>query len=477
MRASDGASDLRRVSSALGRCYAFNSAMFEPERSGKSRCSACEANIAKGDTMFIGPFTDVNGRERWTRMHVRCALRCSFDALAENLRTSSTTFVGRAEVEAEVHDAHELAKYRALRVARDVSRGDEVAPEVVAAASRIAPRPVDTIALLAHEQWAAGRLLDSVLESLGGLYLRSARRGYGFCAYGDELPEQRVEDLQRMTRAYVLFVRTGSVAMPPMNRTLRGVQASGIPVVALWLVGDDPCPSPARDRRESEARIALDAAGIDADLIPALPARRVNRESLEQLGELLDELFSRGVQDVIDPVEIAVRAFHRFADERRWEDAQRAFSVAYARNGKKPIRPSLVAAAVRALQAEPFSITPLQVLAHAKDPSTIEPLLAFLRSIYEPGYAPGATVAFVCELLFALGERRHESIAWEAYANAVDPLRKEFESIMRKVFGRNLLPVIEARLEPMSPADPLRPAFEKLCARWRRSKARVVDRS
>lgn len=390
--------------------------------------------------------TNERGYELWYPFHPRCALERSSDDVAEALRRSTLAFEGRAELEAEVHER--IARRRAPPASFEsaVARQGAVTAAALATESMLASRPVDPIAIVMHEQWAAGRMQQSLREALGGLLLRSNKRNYGLAMFGDELPDVDVIELQRRARAFVLFVPTSGSTMPPMKRALWGIRNSGVRVAALWLVGDAPTPSPARDRREQEAREALDAVGIDADSPPVVHAQRADASALAALGEALDVVFEDGIPPPKHPADIAVETFEWFAAERKWQEAFRALETAIRRDGNAKPRPSLVRAALRALELDELSMLPLQILARAKDPATSDALWAFLQTIWQPGSSPGTMVVFVCELLAELGDTRCEAVAWDGYRNAVGTLREDLEAMLAKFGGGDLLLAITRRI-------------------------------
>lgn len=412
--------------------------------------------------------TNERGFELWYQFHPRCALERSTDDVAEALRRSTTAFDGRADLEAEVQER--VARRRTAPASFESvgARQGAVTPSMLAAESRLASRPVEPIAIVMHEQWAAGRMQQSMREALGGLLLRSNKRNYGLAMFGDELPDMDVIELQRRVKMFVLFVPTAGSTMPPMKRALWGIRNSGVGVAALWLVGDAPLASPARDRREQEAREALDALGIDADSPPVVHAQRVDASSLEALGEALDAVFEVGVPPPKHPADIAVEAFEWFAAERKWQEAFRALETAVRRDGNGKPRPSLVRAAVRALALEEISMLPLQILARAQDPTTCDALWAFLQSIWQPGSSPGTMVVFVCELLAELGDERFEAVAWDGYRNAVGTLREDLEAMLAKFGGGGDLVLAITRRIARATDPEQREALEEMLAKVKR---------
>lgn len=439
--------------------------MFQKDAFGGTKCTGCGRDIKRGSAHFVSTQLSRTGGTNWADYHLECAVKGALDEVLVALRKSSMVFDGRAQLEAEAHEAAERARYVPKSFEQDVARGGEASAGQIAEQSRSARRPVDTIALLVHEQWAAGRLLDKSREVLGGLYLRSPNRGYGFVTFGDDLPDRSVQELQRTVRAFVLQVSTNGSSVPPMNRVLRGVRTSGIPIAALWLVGDAPWPSPVRDRREREAREMLDSIGLDADSPPVIHSTRVDRAAFDRLGMALDEVFSEGVSEVEHPAEMAVKSFHWFANEGRWTEALRSLDVALEHTGRDGFRPSLVDAAVRALGADEVPMTALSILARAKDPKTADALYDFLLAIYEPKAPPGPTVVLVCDVLSELGDRRFEPVAWEAYTHAIGGLREDLEALLLKHAGPNLAAEVEARIAQLPARDPQRSALRKLVQR------------
>jgi hypothetical protein len=448
--------------------------MFYRDASGQARCRTCGAAITRGSVYFQREGVSERGYANWYQHHPMCALEGGLDDIAAALKQSTLAFAGRAELEAEVQERLARSRVKPLMNERELS-SENAGPTAVSLAeeSRMAKRPVHAVGLVVHEQWAAGRMLQSMREALGGLHLRTANNGYGFASYGDELPDLDVVELQKTVRAFVLYVSTAGSTMAPMKRALWGVRASGLPVVALWLVGDAPMPSPARDRREQEVREALDALGLDADLPPVVHAQRVDSAALRALGEGLDEAFSRGVPEPEHPADVAVRSFHWFADERRWSEASRSLDTALRRNGAKGLRPSIVKAAVRALDAEEVPMLALQILARAQDPSTTDALWAFLQAIWQPGAPPGPTVVFVCELLAELGDARYESVAWDGYVHSMGALREDIEALLAKFGGGgDLVKAIEQRIAQQSAPESIEPLRALLARVKRRAKKR-----
>jgi hypothetical protein len=439
--------------------------MFQRDAYGGAKCGACGQVIKKGSAHFLRMQTGPTGASEWADLHVECAVRVAHEDVLNALRRTTTIFEGRAQIEAAAHEAAARARFKPRSFEGEVAREGQATAAQIAEQSLAATRPVDTVGLLVHEQWAAGRLLEKVREVLAGLYLRSANRGYGFVSFGDDLPDRPVKELQQTVRAFVLQVSTSGSSIAPMNRVLRGVRTSGIPIAALWLVGDAPWPSPARDRREREARELLDAIGLDADSPPVVHSTRVDRPAFERLGEALDEVFSGGVSAVEPPAETAVKSFHWFANEGRWPEALRSLDIALERSERGEFRPSLVDAAVRALGADEVSMTALSILARAKDPKTADALFAFLQAIYEPKAPPGSIVVLVCDLLRELGDPRFEPIAWEAYAHSVGVLREDLEAMLLEHAGENLAAVVEARLQTLPARDPQRATLRKLVQR------------
>lgn len=426
--------------------------MLYKDASGSARCRACGALIARGDVYFMRQDVSERGFDVWSQFHPRCVLDRSLEDVAEALRRSTISFAGRAELEAEVQERLARASARPISAESAIAREHaEPTAKTLAEESRLAKRPVHPLGLVMHEQWAAGRMLQTLRETLGGLHLRTASNGYGFSTFGDDLPDMDVIELQKIVRAFVLFVPTAGSTMTPMRRALWGMRTSGLPVVALWLVGDVPLGAEARNRREQEAREALDSMGLDADLPPVVNSLKVNRESLDALGEALDEVFARGVPEPEHPADVAVKSFEWFADERKWTEAWRALDTAVRRNTGKTIRPSLVRAALRALSAEEVPMLALQILARAQDPETADALWAFLQSIWQKGAAPGPTVVFVCELLAQLGDSRYETVAWDGYLHAMGALREDLEALLAKFGGGgDLVKAIEERIKKSS---------------------------
>ncbi len=452
--------------------------MFGKQYTVRGRCTGCGEAIPINGVYFSRYETGPAAYMTWCTYHPRCALPVALDDVAQALRTSSVFFEGRAQLEAEVHSLLERSRYVPRSFEADVARaGAEPTAEMLAKASLSADRPVESIGIVVHEQWAAGRLLESVHDAIGGLHLRTPNRGYGFVRFGDDLPDHDVNELQRAVRAFVVFVPMSGSNMPPMNRALWGIRASGIPVIALWIVGESPVSSPARDRREREAREALDSLGLPADLPPVVHATKVDRAAVVQLGEALDEAFAWGVAPIEHPADVAVRMFEWLASERRWTDAARALETAWRRNGSGPVRASLVAAAILALPASEPRMTALQILSRARAPSSIDPLYALLRSLWEPGQPPGPTVVLLCEMLADLGDSRFAEVAWDGYLHAIGALREDLETLVARGSGGDLLASIEQRKATLSQDDPRRAELDRMLARVRRRTAQRAKKA
>ncbi|MDP3276738.1 MAG: hypothetical protein Q8Q09_16180 [Deltaproteobacteria bacterium] len=437
--------------------------MFQRQGANGVLCASCDKPIARG-TQYLYVYEASSMRRRAGEaiagaFHPLCAVEAYPEVVLNALDRTQGLFEGRAQIDAAL--SARLARgegsqgdfVSAPGVGTRAEREQAIAAQV--ARSRDAARPLVSVAIMVHERFAATRMEQQLRSEMRSeqrsMHQVTTHAAYSFVIVGDELPDVEVEALRRDVDVLIVLASTVGGAMAPMRRTLWHALLSGVPFGGLWIVGDAPLASEARDRRELQVREELDAIGIDADVLAVAHSTQIDAAGLGQLAASLDERVCRDGLQKRSPLDAALDAFERLAAEGRWADAAKPLEVAVTRYDRALAPQSQsqsrwLRVGVQALEGDATRASGLRVLAHLQDPRAMGPLYALYRSITRTPGRPTPLHFVTLRLLWELGDARALEPLVDGCLQSVGTVREEFAALVESIESDALDGLIKARL-------------------------------